>query len=410
MDWLVLAALALLGGDPSTPDTTVERQAVSIGKGSPQAPDDGALQKALDQARNDVGAPGAILAVVEGDGAAKVLASGYADRETGRPMTPDTPCFLGSISKTYTAVVILRLAEKGLLSLDDPVARFLPTFPEGSKITLRHLLTHTSGLKDFYEYFYYRPDREEMIRLVTKRWTQEELLELSGRFGRWFDPGTDWSYSSTNYFLLGVIAERAGGVPLTEAYRRHIYEPLGLRRTWLALHEEARGSLPVGYMGPVEGWKHSEMFGELGPTTVLDQSPAEWGTGGLAATAEEGALFLRGLFAGKLLAPASLEAMQQFRAIPTLGLFSKSMAPPSQFEGYGMGLIKMERAGVTLLGHGGLFTGHAAGLWHIPDRGITIALCFNRGLIDQRVAIDRVVHAVVSSPSGSKRGPEAQEP
>lgn len=231
--------------------------------------EDGELQRLLDHVRKEAGAPGAILGVDAGDGSLKVVASGLADREAGRPMTPDMPYFLGSITKTYTVVVVLRLAEEGRLSLDDPVARFLPAFPEGSKITIRHLLTHTSGLKDFYQYFYYRPDREEMIRLVTKRWTQEELLELSGRFGRWFDPGTDWDYSNTNYYLLGVIVERASGVPLIEAYRRYIYEPLGLRRTWLAQHEEARGPLPVGYMGPVEGWKHSEMFGELGSTAVL---------------------------------------------------------------------------------------------------------------------------------------------
>ncbi len=389
MKWLVLTALALLAGNPSalgTADVVKEAHLGSLQEGE--------LQKLLDQLRKDAGAPGAILGIASGDGHLKVVASGQADREAGRPMAPDTPYFLGSITKTYTAVVILRLAEEGRLSLDDPIARFLPAFPEGSKITIRHLLTHTSGLKDFYSHFYYRPDREEMIRLVTKRWTEEELLELSGRFGRWFDPGTDWDYSNTGYYLLGVIIERASGLALTEAYRRYIYEPLGLRRTWLAQHEEARGPLPVGYMGPVEGWKHSEMFGELGSTAVLDQSSVELSAGGLAAPAEESLQFLRGLFTGKLLAPASLEAMQGFRATPSLGLFSKSAAPPSKFEGYGMGFVKIERAGVTLLGHGGLFTGHAAGVWHIPERGITFALYFNRGLIDQRPALDQVIHVV----------------
>jgi D-alanyl-D-alanine carboxypeptidase len=356
------------------------------------------LQRLVEQVRGDREAPGAVLAVAVGDGPVAVVASGVADRATGRPMLPGTPCFLGSITKTYTAVVILRLAEEGRLSLDDPVARFLPDFPDGALITVRHLLSHTSGLKDFYSYFYYRPDREEMIALVTKRWTQEELLELSGRFGRWFDPGTDWDYSSTNYFLLGVIAERAGGQPLAAAYRRVIAEPLGLRHTWLAEHEAPRGLLPVGYMGPVEGWKHSEMFGALGATTVLDRSSAEWSTGGLAAPAEEAVRFLRGLFAGKLLSRASLAALQQFRSIPALGHFSPSTAPPSRFEGYGLGLLKMERAGVTLLGHGGLFTGHAAGLWYIPEHDLTFALCFNRGLIDQRPAYDRVVAALTGSP------------
>lgn len=393
MKWLALTALALFAGNPCVPGTAVDRQSE---KGSMRKEE---LQSLLDRLRKEAGAPGAILGITSGDGSLQVVASGQSDREAGKPMTPGLPYFLGSITKTYTAVVVLRLAEEGRLSLDDPVARFLPAFPEGSKVTLRHLLTHTSGLKDFYSYFYYRPDREEMIRLVTKRWTEEELLELSGRFGRWFDPGTDWDYSNTGYYLLGVIIERASGLTLTEAYRRYIYQPLGLRRTWLAQQEAARGQLPVGYMGPVEGWKHSEMFGELGATTILDRSSVELSAGGLAAPAEESLQFLRGLFTGKLLSSASLQAMQGFRATPPLGLFSQSTAPPSRFEGYGLGLVKIERAGVTLLGHGGLFTGHAAGLWHLPDRGITIALYLNRGLIDQRPALDQVIHFVTRNPS-----------
>lgn len=349
-----------------------------------------------------MGAPGAILGVDTGDGPVRVVASGLADREAGTLMTPDSPCFLGSISKTYTAVAVLRLVEQGRLSLDDPVARFLPSFPRGSEITIRHLLEQTSGLKDFYMYLYYRPDRKEMIELVTKSWSQEELLELAGRFGHWFEPGTDWAYSNVNYYLLGVIVERAGGVPLPEAYRRSIYEPLGLRRTWLAWHEEARGPLPTGYMGPVKEWKHSEMFGELGATTVLDKSPVEWGAGGLAAPVEEAIGFLRGLFEGKLLAPASIEDMARFRSIPPLGGVVDA-EPGAPSDGYGLGLIQMERAGVTLLGHGGLFTGHTAGLWHIPDCGVTIALYFNRGFVNFRAALDQIVPGVTRNPDGSTR-------
>ncbi len=363
----------------------------------------GELKGLLDRFREEAGAPGAILGVDAGNGRIEVVASGFANREAGTPMASDAPFFLGSISKTYTAVAVLRLAEQGRLSLGDTLERFLPSFPRGSEITIRHLLEQTSGLKDFYAYLYYRPDREEMIELVTKSWSQEELLELAGRFGHWFDPGTDWAYSNVNYYLLGVIVERAGGLPLPEAYRRSIYEPLGLRRTWLAWHEEARGPLPTGYMEPVKEWKHSEMFGELGATTVLDRSPVEWGAGGVAAPAEESIRFLRGLFAGELLAPASLEAMTHFRPIPPLGVVDENTEPGDASDGYGLGLIKMERAGETLLGHGGLFTGHTAGLWHIPDCGVTIALYFNRGFVNQRAALDQIVPVVTRNPDGSTR-------
>lgn len=357
------------------------------------------LQALLDRIREDLKAPGAILAVKVGEEPVTVLASGLANRETGRVLTPSTPYFQGSITKTYTAVTVLRLIEEGKLSLDDTVAHFFPEFPRGGEITVRHLLTQTSGLKDFYMHLYYRPDRDEMIRFVTKRWSEDELLALAGRFGHWFDPGTDWDYSSTNYYLLGVIVERVTGEPLTAAYRRFLYQPLGLEHTWMSEHEEARGTVPTGYMGPVEGWKHSEMFGELGATTVLDRSSVEWSAGGLIAPAEEAVRFLQALVSRKLLKPAALEAMRQFRPIPPLGMPNPDAKPGEKTDGYGMGLVRMKRAGEELIGHGGLYTGHTAGLWHLPERNITIALYFNRGFVEQRKALDQIVPALTQKPS-----------
>lgn len=399
-----LLAIVLLGSgacgsrDRDAAATRQGPESARAVRGASAPVQEGELRELLDRLREEVGAPGAILAVLGREGRPVAVTSGYADRDARRLMAAGDPYFLGSITKTYTAVTVLRLAEEGRLSLDDTLDRFLPAFPEGSKITLRHLLAHTSGLKDFYLYLYLRPDRQEMIELVTKRWSQEELLALSARFGRYFDPGSGWDYSSTNYFLLGVIIERASGLPLPEAYRRYVYEPLALRRTWLHGHEEARAPLPTGYMGTVASWKHSEMFGELGATTVLDRSSAELAAGGLIAPAGEALRFLRGLFAGELLSSPSLAAMTRFRPTPPLGVSSEGAAPAGKPDGYGLGLIRMERPGFTLQGHGGLYNGHTAGLWHLPEHGITIALYFNRGFIDQRALLDRILPVVTRSP------------
>lgn len=354
------------------------------------------LQAVLDAVRDELGAPGAILAVDAGQGAV-VVASGVADRETGRPMAPDDPYFQGSIAKTYTAVTVLRLAEEGKLSLEDRLTRYFPDFPGGEKVTLRHLLAHTSGLKDFYMFLYYRPEWEEMFRFVTKEWTEPELLALAARFGYWFEPGTDWDYSNTNYYLLGVIAERAGGEPLTAAYRRHVYQPLGLERTWVAWHEPALASWPTGYLGHVADWPHSAHYtqhGELGATTELDRSPVEWGAGGVVAPAAEATRFLHGLMGGRLLKPETLAAMAEFRPTRALG----AHASDGSQDGYGLGLVRMERAGLTLIGHGGLFTGHTAGLWHLPEHDLTIALYFNRGFVDQRAALERILPVAARLP------------
>ena len=148
--------------------------------------------------------------------------------------------------------------------------------------------------------------------------------------------------------------------------------------------------LPVGYLGPVESWKHSEMFGKLGATTILDHSPVEWGAGGLAGTAEDSIRFLRGLFSQKLLTSKSIKAMTNFRSTRPLGGIEKENHVDDT-NGYGLGLVRMKRDGFTLVGHGGLFTGHTAGLWYVPECDLTIALYFNRGFVNQRKALDQIV-------------------
>jgi Beta-lactamase len=118
------------------------------------------------------------------------------------------------------------------------------------------------------------------------------------------------------------------------------------------------------------------MFGDLGPTTVLDRSPVEWGAGGLAAPARDALAFLSGLMAGKLLRSETLASMREFQATPALGADSESASPPDASDGYGLGLLRMERDGYTVVGHGGLFTGHSAGLWYLPECGVTVTLFF----------------------------------
>jgi D-alanyl-D-alanine carboxypeptidase len=113
--------------------------------------------------RGEVEAPGAILGVLFPDGKSVVVATGVADVASSRPMSVGDAFFLGSISKTYTATTVLRLVEEGRVSLDMPLSRFVPSFPRGDEITIRQLLRHTTGLKDFYSYLYFRPDRDEMI-------------------------------------------------------------------------------------------------------------------------------------------------------------------------------------------------------------------------------------------------------
>lgn len=146
-----------------------------------RAPRHPELAAALEEARLAVGGPGAIVGVRHADGKTELEADGLADLASGEPMRVDDAFFLGSVSKIYTAALVLRLAETATLSLADPLSRFLPDFPRADEITVRHLLAHTSGLKDFYLYLYLRPDRGEMIRQVTRSWRPWRPLHRAHR-------------------------------------------------------------------------------------------------------------------------------------------------------------------------------------------------------------------------------------
>lgn len=356
------------------------------------------LDALADDVRAEANAPGAILSVLLPTGEFHVAVSGVADIESGRPLLPDDPFFLGSVSKVYTSATVLQLVEDGRVGLDDPVADFIPEVPGGDETTIRHILSHTSGLKDFYSYLYFRPDRAEMIDLVTRDWTQDEVFELIDRFGHWFDPGADWSYSNTNYWLLGVLVERLTGTRFPDAQRDLLLDPLDLARTWLTLHEPARGNLDItGYMGPVEGWEHSEMFGDLGPTTVLDRSPIEWGAGGMASSAADAVAFIAKLLGGRVLGEPQLEEMLAFHETPALGVDGGTAEGTTRPDGYGLGIVRMERPEFTVLGHGGLFTGHTAGVWYVPRCGLTVGVYFNRGFVGQRAVLDRILGALPGS-------------
>jgi len=380
-----LAALSALAGP-----LRAQAPPVQFGMGYWEIED---LREIALAARAEAAAPGVIVGFLHRDGLMRAVATGNAQLASDRPMETKLPFYWGSVSKIYTAYTVLRLAEQGVLTLDDPLSRFIPDFPRGDEINVRHLLGHTSGLKDFYQYFYYRPDREEMIELVTREWTREELIELAGRFGHWFDPGTDWSYSNANYFLLGIVIERATGDHLHEAYRDLVFEPQDMPRTWLTKHERGPdAALPTGYMGPVDGWVHSEMFGELGSPRLLDTSSAEWGAGGLAGPIWEGLTFLNRLMEGRIIDPESLGSMTVYRATPPLGV--PTDIGEGDANGYGLGLVWTRRRGYDLVGHGGLFNGHTTGFWYIRQCRLTVGFYLNRGFVGQWAVLDRVLDAL----------------
>jgi D-alanyl-D-alanine carboxypeptidase len=344
------------------------------------------LQRILDETVADGFIPGAVVAVSLPGKQTWVGASGLADRYQRIAITPDTHMRIASISKVFTAVVILQLAEEGLLDLDAPLATWFPGLvPNADAISVRRLLNHTSGLydyledKDFVALAYGNPDRD---------WQPRELVDYANRFAPSFPPGTPgaWDYSSTNYVILGMIAEEVTGASLAEEMRRRIFEPLRLDQTFFAPSD----AVPQPY---------SRGYARAGEQTNVSMTVV-FATANLVSTEENVARFGRALFEGRLLKPATMEQMYGF-------LSGKGQYNMPTLE-YGLGVMRnvlpvgprpdgqaRPAAASAVLGHIGGFGGFRSALWYAPESGVAIALGVNMFSTDPNILATRVMDAVL---------------
>jgi len=303
-------------------------------------------------------------------------ASGLASLTDEIPMPPDGAFRIGSITKMFTATVIIQLAEDGVLTLDDSLALWLPEvadqLPNGDLITLRHLLTHTSGLFNIVEHeAYYADIFSEMVvdeatgnvSLACQRRDPHDILAryVYGKDAL-FEPGAQWRYSNTNYTLLGMVIEKAAGTPLAKAYRSKIYEPLGMSSTFLDCYEDPLMDVVNGYTG----------FGDdLTDVTELHESIG-WAAGGLVSTAPDLVSFARGLFGGALFEdPNSLTAM----------------TTPALNSGYGMGISLQE----TFMGHAGYIAGFRSVLNYAPELDTVVVMLYNHDGADPELDLADVL-------------------
>lgn len=184
---------------------------------SPQAKAE--IDRAAERVLARTGVPSASIAVVQDGKIAYLKAYGRAELSPPRAATPEMRYAIGSISKQFTAAAILMLAEQGKLTLDDPVGKYVPGLTSGDEITIRQILSHTSGYRDFWPQDYVFPEMRKPVtaQAIVDRWAKAPLD---------FAPGTDWQYSNTGYVLAGLIVEKVSGEPLMQFLREHVFEPL----------------------------------------------------------------------------------------------------------------------------------------------------------------------------------------
>lgn len=265
--------------------------------------------------QNDTSVKNCVLSVAVGEGAFSWSgAAGMARDQT--PMTKDAPIYIASVTKLYTATVVMHLAETGLLRLDDPMAKYLSNgkvrgihvyrgHDYSNEITIRQLLSHSSGIPDYYDQKGSDGKSlfDKFLEDQDRRWTVDETIERARKdLHPDFAPGGAVSYSDTNFQLLGEIVETVTGAPLANAYDKLIFQPLGLRNTYLLGYDagRARRSAPA------------DVFFKSRNITRIRSNGAYWAEGGIVSTAADMITFLQALNAGRIVSKESLSLMHDW--------------------------------------------------------------------------------------------------
>ncbi len=270
--------------------------AICLGQTTPSLSVDD--QKKIDeiatQTLASMGVPSASIAVVKNGQIVYAHAYGDANLETKTPAQPEMQYCIGSISKQFTATAILMLAEQGKLSLDDPVSKFVPKLTRGHEVTIRELLSMTSGYQDFWPQDYVMPG-------MMKSTTAQQILDGWARIPLDFDPGTKWQYSNTNYVIAGLIVEKASGMRLMDFLKKRMFTPL---------HMETAESMHLAKDDPKDPAGYLRYA--LGPPRPAPKEGKGWmfAAGELAMTASDLARWDIGLIEQKLLKPASYREME----------------------------------------------------------------------------------------------------
>ncbi len=289
------------------------------------------LQSYLD-AVVKAGSPGAVGIARNGNTTERLVA-GVADRKTRAPMQMNDRFRVGSITKSFVAAVVLQLVAAGNLSLDDNVDTLLPgLLAGGAGITIRELLQHTSGLYDYVSDP--RVLGPYLKGALGYNWTPAELLEIAASHPALFPPGSRWSYSNTNYILLGLIVRAATGRSIGNQLSKAIFGPLHLQATSFEAGRHIGAPAAHGYYAGTD-------------VTTLSGSWA-WAAGAIVSTADDVADFYRALLGGKVIPPALMRAMES------------TVATRSGPDGYGLGLLRLETPCGPAFGHNGLVPGYAS--------------------------------------------------
>jgi D-alanyl-D-alanine carboxypeptidase len=334
----------------------------------PELPFARELQNVLDNGIKKINGKGISITLIVPGYKTWVGVSGVSHGTT--PIKPDTLFDIGSITKNLVAALTLKLAEEGRLTLDDPLHKWLPDYPNiDNTITIRQLLNHTSGIYNIKGPSFIRP----ILKNPKKSWTPKEVITTFVD-KPYFPKGTGWHYSNTGYILLGMIIEKATGSKIATELRNRFWKPLGLDSMFFAIQEALPVNIAHGWID-LNGDKVLDDF-SVYPKTALNS--ALKGADGVFSTSKDLAKWTHALFnEGRIVSNGSLDQMLTFYSpIPGRPITA----------GCGLGVERYTPHffyDLELWGHGGTAIGYSCFIWYLPEYGVSIGLLSNREQNDE---------------------------
>jgi CubicO group peptidase (beta-lactamase class C family) len=341
------------------------------------------IDAAVNQVLASTKVPSASIAIVKDGRIAYLQAYGLARLSPPMEATPQMQYSIGSISKQFTAAAVLLLAQERKLTLDDPVSKYLPDLTRANEVTIRMLLSHTSGYQDYW------PEDYVMTSMMVPT-TAQHILDVWGKKPLDFDPGTQWQYSNTNYVIAGRIVEQVSGMALIDLLKKRIFLPLGMDNVYDTDASKLPATDPTGYE------RHA-----LGPQRPAPQEGAGWmfAAGELAMPAHDLALWDISMMNRSLLDPASYVQM-----------LTPVLLKDGAGTGYGLGVNVGKRDGHNIIEHSGEVSGFVSENVVFPDdRAAIIVLTNEMATHAARLISERITPVVLglSAPAPTKEEAQA---
>jgi len=322
------------------------------------------LKAVLDEYSQSHGNVGLQATVILPDGTQWSGASGYANHDKTCPLTLEHNLYVGSITKTFTAALVMEQVEAGTIRLNDPIGTWI-SHPDGSRITVEMLLRHTSGLPSYTEDM---PFLLAYFGRPQKQWSPAELFSVIEGKPLKFEPGSCHEYSNTNFLVLGIILEEATGKSYGELLRDAVTN-IGLKRIYY----------PVFSENLILANGHDETIFNLGKRNLIafrtSLESGAYSAGGIAATSHDTAAFFHALFGKSWLATQTVAQMMDTIEAPDEDV-------PLQI-GYGLGVRNLVIDGESVYGHTGTIPGYSGIAMHNPQHRFTIVILSNVSTIEQ---------------------------